>query len=341
MKWMRRPQVIALLVMLLPTLAEAGASQSASIRRVPALVPGAVGFLETVAATIPVGNDPTQISDAPVECCQDPTAGCAFLGQDGRLYFHDWGHQNLKVVEFVRGRAARVRVLPGPAGRNPVAGAADREGNIYLVSGWQPSGICCTLHCLPVGAATWQNVDFPSEAGQYVLGGVFSSCQLELAMDPSGEVCLVSLDVTRSSLGVAGGGRIYSRSEFHRIPLDGVEVAPGRLVAFSDAGATIRSVDSLGVHDLATIRGQWLGADSLGRSYFETWSGSESEIEMRDRDGRLVAKAVRPMRPMSMMIEPGKFGFVTPDGSLLIPRMTGRALLVYRWTPEAGRRPMP
>lgn len=288
MRWMPRPRWIALLAMLLPALVVAGAPRSAGIRRVPALVPGTVGFSETLAATIPVGKGPARISEVPEGCCgENETAGCAFLGQDGRFYFHDWENQNLKVVEFERGHAARIRILPGPPA-SALGGAADREGNVYLVSGQGgPNGLCCILHCLPASTTTWQNMDVLSEAGEFILGGLFLSCQMEMAMDLSGEVCLVSTDVTRSRLGVARGGRIYPRSEFHPMPFGGVSVAPGRSVAFSEAGVTIRSVDGLAAHDLTTVRGQWLGADSLGRSCFEVDDGYA--IEMRDCDGRLVA----------------------------------------------------
>jgi hypothetical protein len=300
-------------------------------------VPGTVGFVETLAATIPVGKDPAQISEVPEGCCgENETAGCAFLGQDGRFYFHDWENQNLKVVEFERGRVARIRILPGPPA-SALGGAADRVGNVYLVSDWGQRGICCTLHCLPVGATTWQNVDVLFEAGQYLMDGVPLSHEMGLAADVSGEVCLVSTDVTHLRLGVARDGRIYSRSGFHRMPFGGVPVVPGRLVAFSRAGVTIRSVDSLAAHDLATVRGWWLGADSLGRSYFEVDDGYA--IEMRDCDGRLVAKAARPMEPTWKMIEPGRAGFVTADGSLLLPRMTAKALLILRWAPALSQRP--
>lgn len=287
------------------------AAATADVRHAP-VHRGTAGFRESVIARLPAGRAPTQLGPAEPGCCgtRHDGAGCAFLGRDGRLYFHDDVHRNLKWLDVRRASAGKFEVRPGfggAEGDRTEHGVADSAGNVFVVTQEGGPGEACTIWSLPAGATGWSALRLATNDPRWWAIALPVATRARLQLLPTGEVALHDW---------RGGERVLvGRS--------------GRLL-----DTTCVRLGALPEDQSAS--GWSYGRDAHGREFRLGQSLEGFVYEVRDPAGRRIASMLRPEVPLWKSLAGEAEGFVTPEGDLVVARIVERALVVSRYTPESA-----
>lgn len=288
----------------------ATAGASAEVLHAP-VVRGTKGFRETTIARLPAGKSPAQLGPTEPGCCgKHDAAGAAFLGRDGRLYFHDDVHRNLKVLDVRRATSGRFEVRAGFGGSEgdlTEHGVADSAGNVFLVTQEGQPGVACTIWSLPAGASRWSALKLAPDDPRWWAIALPVATRARLQLLPTGEVALHDWRGGERVL-VGRAGRL----------VDTTRVSLGKLPEELSAS------------------GWAYGRDARGREFRLGQSLEGFVYEVRDPAGRRLASMLRPEVPLWKSLAGEAEGFVTPEGDLVVARVVDRALVVSRYTPDLG-----
>jgi hypothetical protein len=286
-----------------------------------------------VVASIPTGELPQQIgANECIDCEEYCTIGFAFLGSDGRLFFYDFAHRNLKSIG-TSGSAAPT-VLPG-LDDQPFAGAQLYNGDLFVAAdrfeNGQPEmvGRRFAVYRLRPGQTRWEQVvEFQPPWLGTRDGHPVIDHALGLAVGTDG---VLYLHNAGRGIGLARAGSIFSGNE--RLETSELVARMGRgVLTVAPDRARPFFLDRLGsrVRSLSASRLVLLGSDQSGRLYsMSIFPDLRVTADRLQPDGRTDASIAVPERISPIGLRSGTY-LVTPDGQLLHVHATREALVVYR-----------
>lgn len=330
-------RVLGLLGVLLVCAQAGGASScAATSTSAPAT------FHEVPLGHIPAGQgaDRIDVSNRG-ECCGE-WIGCAFLDENGNIYFYDVRQNNLKVL--VASQVPRVMVIPGPGvtARNarPTDGVVAADGTIYLLVDCGTTTERYRIHVRAPADTSWRTAEPLDDAsiGWTRVAGrrVPARGSVRIGVNPKGQVEVYDFDRRRSAaiiVGDASGvlpphGRVtLPPGAIGRL---GHVVRRERTRTIIASGVGTRTIDTPGV---------FLGTDAKDFIYLVAPVKNDGGdlLQRYSPGGELVAEVTVPIRPVVRLLE-GKAPFqVQPNGDIVQFRVTSQGLEATRWTTEEAR----